>query len=112
MDTDDLTPARLGTQLRRLRTGASLTQQQVADAIGMSRVICTNYERGRREPGLSTIAAWARACGHRLRINFPPPEDGDLSEPERRLLGAFRQMDERTQDLALAAAEAVARGAA
>lgn len=42
-------------QLRIIRNQNNLTQQQVADILGISRSAYCGYERGRRSPDLDTI---------------------------------------------------------
>ena len=49
--------------LLRLRTTAHLTQQQTADGAGLSMRGYQNYERGLREPNLSTLVALADFYG-------------------------------------------------
>lgn len=46
-------------QLSSLRTKRGLTQQQAADAIGITRGRLNNYEQGSREPDIDTLAALA-----------------------------------------------------
>ena len=46
-------------RLRFLRTQRGLTQQQLAQALGVSKSSVNMYERGEREPGLETLAAMA-----------------------------------------------------
>ena len=46
-------------RLRLLRTQRGLTQQQLAQALGVSKSSVNMYERGEREPGLETLAAMA-----------------------------------------------------
>ena len=45
--------------LRELRTKAGLSQQQLADKIGISKSSINMYERGEREPGIETLEAFA-----------------------------------------------------
>ena len=42
--------AKLGTRLRRLRNDAALTQEAVAETIGVSTQTVRNWEMGRNEP--------------------------------------------------------------
>lgn len=46
-------------RLRFLRTQRGLTQQQLAQLLGLSKSSVNMYERGEREPGLETLAAMA-----------------------------------------------------
>lgn len=52
-----------GERLRRLRTAAGLTQEQVAEGAGVPLTSLRNWERDRREPSVTTGAALARALG-------------------------------------------------
>ena len=52
-----------GQRLRHYRITRTLTQEQVAWSIGMSRVFISELERGLREPSLGTILRLARALG-------------------------------------------------
>ena len=55
----------LGARLRRARAHAALTQQQVADAVGIAREGVAQYESGAKTPTLDTCAALAAAVGVR-----------------------------------------------
>lgn len=51
-------------RLKRLREKAGLTQQQLADASGLTQGAVCDLERGRRpDPRVSTAAALAKALG-------------------------------------------------
>lgn len=50
-----------GQRLRFYRLAQSLTQEQLAWSIGMSRVFISELERGLREPSLGTILRLAHA---------------------------------------------------
>lgn len=47
-------------QLSLLRNAKGLTQQQVADKIGITRGRLNNYEQGTREPDIDTITLLAK----------------------------------------------------
>ncbi len=53
------TMARFNERLRSLREGKGLTQQQLADALEISKSSVNMYERGEREPGFETLEAIA-----------------------------------------------------
>ena len=46
----DIYYASLGENIRKARDGAKLTQQDLANAIGLSRVSVVNIEKGRQKP--------------------------------------------------------------
>jgi len=52
---------RFGKQLQRLRTGRSLTQEQLAVNVGLSRTFITRLELGQHDPTLSTLVRLAKA---------------------------------------------------
>lgn len=43
------------TNLRKLRANTNMTQQDVADTLGISRQAYSNYEQGKREPDIKTL---------------------------------------------------------
>ena len=43
------------SKLKTIRTEKNLSQQQVADGIGITRAAYSNYEQGLREPDLETF---------------------------------------------------------
>ena len=47
------------SRLKELRLKAELSQQQLADKIGISKSSINMYERGEREPGIETLEAFA-----------------------------------------------------
>ncbi|MCL2587555.1 MAG: helix-turn-helix domain-containing protein [Firmicutes bacterium] len=44
-------------RLREIREEGGLFQAQVADALGIARATYSNWEQGRREPGIDGIVA-------------------------------------------------------
>lgn len=54
--------AELSTMLRRARGYALMTQQQLADAIGISRRAVAGYEADENEPPITVVLAWLAAC--------------------------------------------------
>ena len=50
-----------GSQLQRLRTRRSLTQEQLAVTVGLSRIFVTRMEQGTHDPTLSTLVRLAKA---------------------------------------------------
>lgn len=53
----------LGKKLRKLRRDRELTQQQVADFLGLSRAAYGSYELGRRQPDNHTLLKLSRYFG-------------------------------------------------
>lgn len=46
-----------GLRLRELRNSQKLSQQELANLLGISKSSVNMYERGEREPGLNTLVA-------------------------------------------------------
>lgn len=57
---EDLRPA-LGRRVRTLRERQGMTQEQLAEAAQLHWTYVSGIERGRRNPGLNTLARLARA---------------------------------------------------
>ncbi len=53
--------------IRAARIAAGMTQQQLADALGISQVSVTRWETGEREPRVSTLKRIASVLGCNLR---------------------------------------------
>jgi transcriptional regulator with XRE-family HTH domain len=53
----------LGARIAALRTDSALTQQQLADALGLSQQVVASYEIGRRRVPVSLLSRLARALG-------------------------------------------------
>lgn len=56
-------PHRLGENLRRLRTDAGQTQEQLAARAAVHRTVVSQLETGDREPRATTIVKLAGALG-------------------------------------------------
>jgi putative transcriptional regulator len=62
-----------GGRLKAMRTGAGLTQQQLADRAGLSLRAVTQWERGVREPSWGNVLALASALGVDCTAFTQPP---------------------------------------
>ena len=65
----------LGDRIRILRSGRGMTQQQLADALDVSRSAVAMWERGEREPNLEMLEAISAALQRRaaqLPANVTP----------------------------------------
>ncbi len=62
----------LAQNVRRLRTGQSLTQQALADAAGLSLPAIKNLEGAKTEPRMRTVQAIAQALQAELQDLFTP----------------------------------------
>ena len=55
--------AKLGKNLKRIRTEKSITQGDIVRKLGVSRSFISNIENGKTNPTLSTITNIAKALG-------------------------------------------------
>lgn len=53
----------IGTKLKILRRGRKLTQQELADKLGVNRATISNYEIGRRTPNLNDLKRFSEFYG-------------------------------------------------
>lgn len=53
----------IGSKLKTLRKGRKLTQQELADKLGITRCTVSNYEVGRRSPHISELKRLADFYG-------------------------------------------------
>jgi transcriptional regulator with XRE-family HTH domain len=72
----------IGENIKRLRKAKGLTQQQLADEIGVERPYITAFERGSRIPNMSIGDAIAKELGCTLNelIDRPPPTPSQQSQ--------------------------------
>lgn len=53
----------IGQKLKTLRKGKKMTQQELADSLGITRCSVSNYECGRRSPHISELQRYAEYFG-------------------------------------------------
>lgn len=63
----------LGETIRRLRTERGLSQQELADKLGMSNNAVSQFERGVTVPGVFTFVDIAKALGVTYGVLFGEP---------------------------------------
>lgn len=104
--------------LKSARTEARLTQQAVADALGIDRSTYTYCEKGRTKLDIIFLLKVCSVCGISLEalLNSSPivsktslvsskvPEylfnsDSDLSEYEQKFLAYVRKLDDKDKDM-------------
>lgn len=103
-----------GSRLRYLRKQDELTQQQLANKLGIKKSTISMYENGKREPDFETLEAIADFFNVDICTFFPrndPPDfDGSatttdsLSDKEIQLVDAYRKAtpdDRQIVDLTL-----------
>ena len=64
----------LAEALIRARAGASMTQEDVAKAMGTTQAVVARLESGRSMPSTRTLQRFAEATGTKLRIRFERPK--------------------------------------
>jgi transcriptional regulator with XRE-family HTH domain len=62
----------LVSALIKARTGAGLTQEQVARRMKTTQAVIARLESGGSKPSTRTLQRYADATGSRLRITFEP----------------------------------------
>ena len=70
------TEYRIVAELIRARAAAGLTQDQLAERMGTTRSAVARLESGRQMPSTRTLAKFATATGHQLRITFERAKGG------------------------------------
>ena len=95
--------------IRMLRTGADMTQQQLADIVGVKREAVAQWEVGLAMPRLGTAVKIVRYFGISLDDlvgdDMPEQTFEDLSDAptadERELLDIYRHLDSNGRETAL-----------
>lgn len=68
--------------LREWRENRNLTQQQLADRLGVDKATISRWEGGKRSPSLNVLAALGEALNVPLpELNGPPPPPGGPAPP-------------------------------
>lgn len=111
---------KLSEVLKELRLEANLTQKELATKLNIGQSTIVGYEKGEREATLTNLSQYAdyfgvsldylagRETDYGAKIAAPtaPMSDG-LTEKERALLNAFRQLLPETQDFILRSAQSL-----
>lgn len=95
--------------LRKLRDEAGLTQQELADKIGINRSFISQVERYDKDLTVSLLGRWALACGARLELVREGEELAGLEEEEREVIRALRGLAPERQRLLLDLASCIGR---
>lgn len=66
----------IGQKIKVLRKARGLTQQQLADRLGLQRATISNYEIGRRTPHLSELSRLADVLG--VSMEYFAVKDDDV----------------------------------
>jgi predicted nucleotidyltransferase/DNA-binding XRE family transcriptional regulator len=85
--------ATAGALLREARTGAGLSQVELAERAGVTQSVISAYESGHRQPALPTLAALVEAAGYDLIVGVrrQPGRLGKLSGPVGRRVRRLRR---------------------
>lgn len=75
----------IADRLRQARTQAGLSQEELAEKIGLTTVSISKFETGRRQPRVSTLERVAEATGTPLAWFFSEPSEPVLPDFHRRL---------------------------
>lgn len=75
-----------GRALAKARGRVGLSQEAAGEAVGLNRVLLSNYETGRRQPSLPTLAALARLYGLPLSAMLQEVEEPAESLPSSEIL--------------------------
>jgi transcriptional regulator with XRE-family HTH domain len=70
-------PTIAGSLVLSARLKAGLTQQQLADRLGVTQPVVAAYESGRRQPTVQSLMRILAAAGFDLRLSLEPHEDHD-----------------------------------
>ena len=93
----------MSVNIKDIRLRKGLTQSEVATALGVSSVVYSRYENGKRQPSIDTLVQMADIFGVTVDylLGRQDIEDSTLSEYELHLLIASRNADERAKQDAL-----------
>ena len=92
-----------GLKLRHCRTNCGLSQQQVADALKISRSTYTYYENGRFEPSLNTIVKLAQLfCVDVSELLPGEAPDANLRDSDEEPINPIYSLTRDEQNLLLA----------
>ena len=94
-----------GDLMRSARTRAGLSQEQLAELLGMPRSSIARWETDTVEPGFSTLRRVLQACGFDLSTTLveferDPERDAQVREvqrltPQERLRGMIDRLEEQ-----------------
>jgi transcriptional regulator with XRE-family HTH domain len=74
----------VASMLIAARTGAKLSQAEVAERMGTSQSTIARLESGTAKPSLSTLQRFAKATGARLKITMEPVKPRSKKERSSR----------------------------
>jgi len=87
----------VGRLMREAREASRLTQQQVADRIGVTSTQVSRWERGTADPRMENLEAYAEVTRTPLRHFFPRPQPAEGATLEE-MLFELLQMTSRVAE--------------
>lgn len=101
--------------LKLLRNMVGISQQRLADAIGVTQQSINKYENHNIEPDIATLSALADHFGvsvdyiiGRISDEAESAQHTELTEQEQQLIAKFRFMDKEKRSLLLSIADCIA----
>lgn len=95
----------LGTRLKAFRTQARLTQEQVAEEVGLTKATVSNWETDVSRPDIPSLIVLRKLYGVTLDVlicgDSPEGEGLLLSASERNLIQRFRSLPPKKREAAL-----------
>ena len=82
---DQLFYRQFGRLLAEARRKKGISQELLADELGLSRTSITNIEKGRQPVQLHSLYCIARLLGVELKDLLPSPQIFDIPQPSERL---------------------------
>lgn len=91
----------IGAKIKTLRKGRKLTQQELADKLGITRATVSNYEVGRRHPHISELKRFADFFGVGIDYFGVVPKDElfDLLTRAREVFNSPEVSKEKKEEL-------------
>lgn len=91
----------IGAKIKTLRKGRKLTQQELADKLGITRATVSNYEVGRRSPHISELKRFADFFGVGIDYFGVVPKDElfDLLTRAREVFNSPEVSREKKEEL-------------
>lgn len=71
---------KIGKVLKDLRKKSTLTQQEMANIIGMTKLSILKIEKGIITPKISTVCRWLRACNMTLVMQLSHDTEIDICD--------------------------------
>ena len=85
-------------RLKEARVNARLTQEQLAEKIGVAKTTLSGYENGNREPSVATVARVMQAL--QVDANYLYQDEmGNLTQSEMWHMEKYRSLDRHGREL-------------